>query len=167
MSERKARWGGGRAMAWNVSAKSGGSRPLSPPAGTPSPTQENLPLQVCNICTLQIELADEISQLVAHLHFRVESDDWENPNIFLGNTVSIKYLYHRVALRFIIWFHWQTIAHDLTMANNIRHASAPLPPCTYVILKIKERAENLPFITRSEISLPFLWRRAGSQGEKN
>lgn len=46
-------------------------------------------------------------------------------------------------------------SEHLWTANNIRLALAPPPSCTYFNINIKERAGNLSFITRSEISLPF------------
>lgn len=80
MSERKARWSGGRAMPQMVSAERAEVRDRSLPACPPSPTQESVqrsPTQSRqgSICTLPIKLAGEILQLDAHLHFRMESDN--------------------------------------------------------------------------------------------
>lgn len=102
----------------------------------------------------------EILQLVTHLHFRMEAD-------FFRNTVSINCLYYCIVPRFITQVHWQIIANSFTMTNNIMHGSAPLPACSYFVIKIKEREGNLPFITRSKNSLPFPWEGKKKKKERN
>lgn len=112
-----------------------------------------------NVCTLHMEHWSTVlgSHNWLHLCTSEETDSWKNPNIFLRNTVPINCLCYCVVFPFIIDFHWQTVAKNFTMANNMLLATASSIFLVFFVIKIKESEGSLPFITRSKISLPFPW----------
>lgn len=134
-----------------------GLRPLSSPLPTPTPhptpTPSPLPGEALlpswhfQVGALQ-EILFTLQKLRQSLEFHnwlhvclsEQSDSQENPNIFLRNTVSINSLYDCVALRFMIYSYWQTIANNFTTANNIMRA--PAPPLHLLRHKNKGKRRN-------------------------